>query len=115
MTEAERTVFDTIVEHLKESGTFRPVDVYAITQAARCVVIMEQATAGMAKSGIIQVYKTGAKQVSAEMTAFKQAFDIYQKLSTALGLDPKARGLIGGEVAKDEAEDPIRSLLKKHG
>lgn len=115
MTETERKVFDTIIEHLKENGTFKPVDVYPATQAARCIVMMEQASSLLQAEGIIQTYKTGAKQIAAELSAYDKAFSMFQKLSTMLGLDPKARSLMGITTDNQEAVDPIAELLKKHG
>lgn len=115
MTEAEREVYDHLIEHLTAAGTLNAVDVYSVELAAKIIELAKRAALEVNGKPLIQEFKTGAKQVAPEISVFEKTFAMFQKASTMLGLDPKARSLIGVEPTKADEGDPIRELLKKHG
>jgi phage terminase small subunit len=67
----------------------------------------------LSKDGAVMVHPNGARQVSAEWTAFKQGFELFLELSKTLGLDPKSRLTL--EYFQDgsgDEDDEIAKLLK---
>jgi phage terminase small subunit len=67
----------------------------------------------LAVAGAVMVHPNGARQVSAEWTAFKQSMDMFLEISKSLGLDPGSRLKLDyfRDINEDE-DDEIAKLLK---
>lgn len=114
-----RVYYRQICKHLQEAGALHDIDsimvsmcANALFQYARLAIILNRPSRKGRAGGVIQVFKTGARQVSPEFTALKEFAKQYQDFSKLLGLDPKSReALLAFTQEPEEERDPLDDLL----
>jgi phage terminase small subunit len=109
----EQRIYNRIREHLHIHKAGKQVDEIYLSIAARAIGHLLHNADLLSKDGAVMVHPNGARQVSAEWTAFKQGFELFLELSKTLGLDPKSRlTLEYFSNGSQEEEDEIAKLLK---
>ena len=109
----EQRIYNRIREHLHLHKAGKQVDEIYLSIAALAIGHLLHNAEILSKDGAVMVHPNGARQVSAEWTAFKQGFELFIELSKTLGLDPKSRLTL--EYFQDgsgDEEDEIAKLLK---
>ncbi len=113
LDEGELRIYNRIREHLMTHKAGKQVDEIYLSIAARAIGHLLHNAAILSKDGAVMVHPNGARQVSAEWTAFKQGFELFLELSKTLGLDPKARLTLDYfQDGNGNEEDEIAKLLK---
>ncbi len=112
LTESQQRAYYYLVDLLKESNLVIPVDVVILTQLAIAIDLAEQARQALEQTGTVQTYKTGARAVSPELSAWKQANEVIERLGAKFGLSPKDRSKLSEAVKKEEPPrwDPLDGL-----
>jgi len=109
----ELRIYNRIREHLKTHKAGKQVDEIYLSIAVRAIGHLMHNAEKLSKDGAVMVHPNGARQVSAEWTAFKQGFELFLELSKTLGLDPKSRlTLEYFQDGGDTEEDEIAKLFK---
>jgi phage terminase small subunit len=91
----------------------KEIDDIFLTISARAIGHLLYNAEVLAGSGAVMIHPNGARQVSAEWTAFKQSMEMFMDLSRSLGLDPGSRLKL--DYFRDntaEQDDEIAKLLK---
>jgi len=91
LNEDEVKIYEKLKEHLQTHKASKDVDDIFLSIATRAIGHLLYNAEVLAVSGAVMVHPNGARQVSAEWTAFKQSFELFLELSKTLGLDPKSR------------------------
>lgn len=109
----ELRIYNRIREHLHLHKAGKQVDEIYLSIAARAIGHLLHNAEILSKDGAVMIHPNGARQVSAEWTAFKQGFELFLELSKTLGLDPKSRLTL--EYFQDgsaDDDDELAKLLK---
>lgn len=116
--EAHEIYFE-ICRHLKKVKALHMIDGHVVSMAANAlyqygkmaIVVNRPSRKGRA-GGPIQVFKSGARQISPELSAMKEFAKQYAEFSKVLGLDPKSReALLAFTEEEDEEKDPMDELV----
>ena len=109
LTESQERAYYYLFDLLKESKLVVAVDVVILTQLAIAIDLAEQARQALEQAGTIQTYKTGARAVSPELSVWRQATEVIERLGAKFGLSPKDRNRLLEAVKKEE--EPILDPL----
>jgi hypothetical protein len=77
----EQRIYNRIREHLHLHKAGKQVDEIYLSIAARAIGHLLHNAEILSKDGAVMVHPNGARQVSAEWTAFKQGFELFLELS----------------------------------
>ena len=108
-----KKIFKEIFNHVKNNGALS-IDTFMVASASFCLSEIEKYRKYLMQEPYraIQKYKTGAKNISAELVALQRYEAQFFKYSEYLGLDIRSREkLMSFEVKEDEGADPIMRLL----
>ena len=109
----EQRIYNRIREHLHLHKAGKQVDEIYLSIAARAIGHLLHNAEILSKDGAVMVHPNGARQVSAEWTAFKQSMDMFLEISKSLGLDPGSRLKLDYFRDSNQDEDDIIAKLLK--
>jgi len=113
LNEDEQKIYEKLKEHLQAHKASKDVDDIFLSIASRAIGHLLYNAEVLAVAGAVMVHPNGARQVSAEWTAFKQSMDMFLEISKSLGLDPGSRlKLDYFRDSNDTEDDEIAKLLK---
>ena len=113
LSDKELDIYNKLKDHLQAHNASKAVDDIFLSIATRAISHLLNNAEVLAVSGAVMVHPNGARQVSAEWTAFKQSMDMFLEISKSLGLDPGSRlKLDYFRDSNDDTEDEIAKLLK---
>jgi phage terminase small subunit len=113
LSDAEQAIYKKLQDHLLLHNAGKEIDDIFLTISARAIGHLVYNAEVLAGSGAVMIHPNGARQVSAEWTAFKQSMEMFMDLSRSLGLDPGSRLKL--DYFRDntaEQDDEIAKLLK---
>jgi len=115
MTRKERKYYNRIKKGMVDAGIYTDINDSVIEHAAVTLSLVDDAKAAVEKSGQIQTFKTGAKQIAPEVNNLRGLMSDFLKYADKLGLTPGALQKLGGETKEEpiEAKFSIMSLAKK--
>lgn len=115
MTRKERKYYNRIKKGMVAAGIYTDINDSVIEHAAITLSLVDDAKAAVEKSGQIQTFKTGAKQIAPEVNNLRGLMSDFLKYADKLGLTPGALQKLGGETKEEpiEAKFSIMSLAKK--
>lgn len=98
-----------IREAVKETGRYNPADEMIIEHAALTLAHIDQAKKDVEKQGMIQVFKTEARQIAPEINNLRGLMADFRKYCDDLGLSPAARNRLDIQI-KEKKTSSLRSL-----
>jgi phage terminase small subunit len=101
-----------IKKAMQDANLYEKSDDKIIEQAALLLTMLDRAKEELAN--YVQVFPTGATNVSPEMNNVRGLISDFNKLANQLGLTPYSRKKLGVEKKK-EVKASILELRKKHG
>jgi len=118
-----KKIFNSILKHLNEKGALMQIDVYTVCSASiwyrvlfhyQKLVLESINDPDPKKDILIQKFKGGASNVSAEFTVLKQAQKQCDDYSIMFGLNAKSRQTIMAfaNAASEESADPFEMFAK---
>lgn len=113
LTADELPFYRAICKHLALHSAILPIDAFTIAQAAQVAHLNQWAYSEMRKTGAVQQFETGSRQISPEFTVWKATREAWAALAKELGLTVKARVLMPDIFAQEPEDepDPIADLL----
>ena len=113
LNDDEVKIYEKLKEHLQAHKASKDVDDIFLSIATRAIGHLLYNAEVLAVAGAVMVHPNGARQVSAEWTAFKQSMDMFLEISKSLGLDPGSRlKLDYFRDSNEDEDDEIAKLLK---
>jgi len=107
LNKIEESFYQKIKLHLESNSASSEIDCIYISIAARVCGQMVESAKALKVAGSIMTYPNGARQVSAEWTAFKQNYETFKDISKVLGLDPKSRLSMEYFVNQNDSQEDI--------
>lgn len=101
----EMEFFDKLVRFLDDQKQLQGVDEHALTMCVKTWTMVENALFEMEAEGTIQVFSTGAKQISAERQVYERTTKEFNYWCNQLGLTPRARKSLLPQIAPDTPKD----------
>lgn len=101
----EKGMFDKLVTFLAEQKQLQAVDAYSVTMAVKTWTMVENALFEMEAEGTVQVFSTGAKQISAERQVYERTVKEFERWIYHFGLSPKARKSLLTQLASETPKD----------
>ena len=118
LTEAERTVFRSVVNTLSDQGLFRQVDIPVIAGYARNVVLARVAARDIQKLGtVIKFQDRGCDKwkTNPAVDVMTKAQNAYEATAIKLGLTPTGRKRLKGEERSVSELDKFMEGMKDAG
>jgi phage terminase small subunit len=112
LTVTQREHFDEIIREMHRNDMLSSIDKFYATNAAVIMDKIISAKEHLDITGLTQTFDTGAKNISAELSAWKTLMGEWEKCVQNLGLSPKARAVImkkpagKAKVASDKDSTP---------
>lgn len=94
---------------VKETGRYIPADEFIIEHAALTLAHIEQAKKQVDRMGMIQVFKTDARQIAPEINNLRGLMSDFRKYCDDLGLSPAARNRLDIQI-KEKKVSSLHSL-----
>lgn len=107
-TDAKKYI-EQIRAAVKETGRYIPADEFIIEHAALTLAHIEQAKKQVDRMGMIQVFKTDARQIAPEINNLRGLMADFRKYCDDLGLSPAARNRLDIQI-KEKKTSSLRSL-----
>lgn len=104
--------YDKILESVKRTGRYNEADNVLIEHAALTLSLIEKANKELKKSGMIQTFKTGAKQIAPEINNLRGLLADFRKYCDDLGLSPAARKSLDIQIVEEKKVSRIMQLRK---
>lgn len=98
-------MFEKLVKFLDDQKQLQSVDEYALTMCVKTWTMVENALFEMEAEGTVQVFPTGAKQISAERQVYERTMKEFNHWANQLGLTPRARKTLLPAIAPDTPKD----------
>ena len=109
-SDAERKLYDDLVEHLDHYGLLHKVDAVGLSLLAKNIAIMKWCADQLNGPGdVVQVFDNGTSNVSGMYTAYTKAQAAFQSLMAKWGLSPVDREKIAGMLL-DQEDDEYESF-----
>lgn len=113
LSSEETKLYKLIVKFLNENSAYLKIDSFYICRAVQCWSMMEEAQQEMARTGMIQLYESGASAPSAAYTIFNHQQKQFDTYCRRLGLNQFAREqLITFKKTKEDEKDPFAQMVK---
>lgn len=100
-----------IREAVQHTGHYTEADEIVINQAALILTMIDQAQKEVTQ--FIQVFPTGAEQISPQVNNLRGLIADFQKIAMQLGLTPAARRKLGIEPVRTEKPKSSLMALRK--
>ena len=100
----------SITKAMKDSGIYTPADDKMIEQAALILTMLDQAKKEL--DSYVQVFATGAANVSPEMANVRGLVSDFNRIASHLGLTPASRKKLDVQKKK-EVTSSVLALRKK--
>lgn len=113
LTLEEKRHYSSIAKYLISQKSFKKVDAYLIAQAARAWVRYEEMERMVEKEGAVQIFSTGASNVSGWYAAMQKERDHFLKLADKLGMNAAARDKISTFKADAKEGGGIIARMQK--
>ena len=107
-TDAKKYI-EQIRAAVKETGRYNLADEMIIEHAALTLAHIEQAKKQVDRMGMIQVFKTEARQIAPEINNLRGLMADFRKYCDDLGLSPAARNRLDIQI-KEKKTSSLRSL-----
>lgn len=101
---------NSIKQSMQDAGIYNSADDKMIEQAALILTMLDQAKKEL--ESYVQVFPTGATNVSPEMTNVRGLVSDFNRIASHLGLTPASRKKLGVEKKK-EVKSSVLELRKK--
>lgn len=110
MQKIDKKHIDAITDAVKSAGVYEKSDDKIIEQAALLLTMIDRAKKEL--QDYVQVFQTGAANVSPQMANVRGLVSDFNKIAAQLGLTPASRKKLGIEKKK-EVKSSVLELRKK--
>ena len=112
LNDEAKKYYKQICTHLEGVNALEEIDSFGLSMMAHSLALYKQAADKISdpEIGAVQVYPTGAQQVSAWFTVMKTSLDYFLKYSQRFGMTPKDRELMIKFKVKRKETDALDDL-----